>query len=98
MVCIYKRYNNQVVISAFDWDEDNVFHIGRHEVTPEEVEEVFEGTCKARRARQKLYAAYGETLDGRLLFVVFRRLPAGLVRVITARDMDEKDRRIFRRK
>jgi uncharacterized DUF497 family protein len=87
-----------VVISAFDWNDDNILHIGRHEVTTEEVEEVFESRYKLRRARDRLYAAYGETFDGRLLFVVFRRLPAGLIRVVTARDMEEKDRRIFRRK
>jgi uncharacterized DUF497 family protein len=73
-------------------------HIGRHEITPEEVEEVFDGDYKVRRARQKLYAAYGETLDGRLLFVVFRRLPVGMIRVVTAREMDDRDRRVFRRK
>jgi uncharacterized DUF497 family protein len=87
-----------VVISAFDWDDDNIFHIGRHEITPDEAEEVFEGSYKIRGARQKLYAAYGETLDGRLLFVVFRRLTAGTIRVVTARDMEDKDRKIFHRK
>ena len=74
------------------------FDIGRHEITPEEAEEVFEGIYKVRRARQKLYAAYGETLDGRLLFIIFRRLTAGTIRVVTARDMEDQDRRIFRRK
>jgi hypothetical protein len=32
-----------VVISGFEWDDDNIFHIARHEFTPEEVEEVFAG-------------------------------------------------------
>jgi uncharacterized DUF497 family protein len=45
-----------------------------------------------------LYIALGETLDGRLAFVVFRRLPGGVIRVITARDMEDKERRLFRRK
>jgi uncharacterized DUF497 family protein len=87
-----------VVISAFDWDEDNVLHIDRHEFTPEEVEEVFAGDHKVRRTRQMRYIALGETLDGRLALVVFRRLPRGVVRVITARDMDDSERRLFRRK
>jgi len=87
-----------VVISGFDWDDDNILHIARHQYSPEEVEEVFVGNHKVRRARQKLYIALGETLDGRLVFVVFRRLPKGVVRVITARDMDGAERRIFRRK
>jgi uncharacterized DUF497 family protein len=87
-----------VVISGFDWDDDNVLHIERHEFTPEEVEEVFAGEYKTRRTRQKLYIAVGETLDGRLAFVVFRRLIGGLIRVVTARDMDDSERRLFRRK
>jgi uncharacterized DUF497 family protein len=59
---------------------------------------VFAGFLKVRRGRQKLYIALGETLDGRLAFVVFRRLSRGLVRVVTARDMETVERRMFRRK
>jgi len=40
----------------------------------------------------------GETLDGRLAFIVLRRLLGGLIRVVTARDMDNSERRLFRRK
>jgi len=87
-----------VVISGFEWDDDNIFHIERHEFTPEEVEEVLAGNRKVRRTGQKRYIGLGETLDGRLAFVVFRRLPGGVVRVITARDMDAGERRLFRRK
>jgi uncharacterized DUF497 family protein len=62
------------------------------------VEEVFASDHKIRRTRDKRYIALGETLDGRLAFVVFRRLPGGLVRVITARDMEMSERRLYRRK
>ncbi|HUK17971.1 MAG TPA: BrnT family toxin [Bryobacteraceae bacterium] len=85
-------------ISGSDWDDANVLHIERHQFTPDEVEEVFVGDYKVRRTRQKLYIALGETLDGRLAFVVFRRLSGGLIRVVTARDMDDSERRMFRRK
>lgn len=87
-----------MVISGFEWDDDNICHIERHEFTPDEVEEVSAGNHKVRRTRQKRYIALGETLDGRLAFVVFRRLPGSLLRVITARDMDASERRLFRRK
>lgn len=87
-----------VVVSGFEWDDDNIFHIERHGFTPEEVEEVFAGNHKVRRARQQRYIALGETLDGRLAFVVFQRLSGGLVRVITARDMEANERRLLRRK
>lgn len=85
-------------ISGFEWDDDNISHIERHEFTPEEVEEVFAGDHRIRRTRQRRYIALGETLGGRLAFVVFRRLPGGLVRVITARNMEASERRLFRRK
>ena len=87
-----------MVVSGFEWDDGNIFHIERHEFTPEEVEEVFAGDHKVRRTRQQRYIALGETLDGRLTFVVFRRLSGGRVRAITARDMDASERRLFRRK
>lgn len=87
-----------MVISGFDWDDGNVRHIERHQFTPEEVEGVFAGDYQVRRTRQRLYIALGETLDGRLAFVVFRRLAAGLIRVVTARDMEAQERRLFRRK
>jgi uncharacterized protein len=87
-----------VVFSAFEWDDDNILHIERHEFTAEEVEEVFADDHKVRRTREKRYIALGRTLDGRFAFVVFRRLPGGIVRVITARDMDDSERRLFRRK
>ena len=48
-----------------------MLHVERHQFSPEEVEEVFAGDYKVRRARQKLYIGLGETLDGRLAFVVF---------------------------
>jgi len=87
-----------VVISGFEWDDGNIPHIARHEFTPDEVEEVFAGDHKVRRTGQKRYIALGETLDHRLAFVVFRRSPGGRIRVITARDMDDGERRLFRRK
>ena len=76
-----------MVVSGFDWDDDNILHIARHQFTPDEVEEIFTGDHMVRRARQSRYTALGETVDGRLVFVVFRRLPKGVIRVITARDM-----------
>jgi len=68
-----------VVISGFEWGDDNIFHIERHEFTPDAVEEVFAGGPKIRRTGGQRYIALGETLDGRLGFVVFRRLSGGMV-------------------
>jgi hypothetical protein len=35
-----------VVISGFDWDNDNLLHIERHQFTPEEVKEVLPAIIK----------------------------------------------------
>jgi len=88
-LCPFPALNGMTTISP---------SIERHEFTPEGVEEVFAGDHRIRRTRQRRYIALGETLGGRLAFVVFRRLPGGLVRVITARNMEASERRLFRRK
>jgi len=44
-----------VVVSGFERDDDNIFHIEKHAFTPEEVEEVFAGNRKIRRTRQGRY-------------------------------------------
>ena len=93
-----KRYNLLVARFLFDWDEANIEHIGRHRFTPGDVEEVFEGRFKVRRSRDGYYVALGSKLGGRLAYVVFQRLPGRLIRTITARDMDDRERRMFRRK
>ena len=85
-----------VAVTGFDWDDGNVEHIAWHHFLPEEVEEVFESHCQIRRARRGRYIALGESLDGRLAFVVFERR-RGRIRVVTARDMNAKERRLYRR-
>jgi uncharacterized DUF497 family protein len=81
----------------FEWDEANVEHIARHGYEPDEVEEVFEGGFKIRKGRKSSYLCYGRTLDGRLAFIVFKRL-GKRIRVATARDMEDKERRMYLKK
>ena len=85
-------------VAGFEWDNGNIPHIERHQFSADEVEEVFAGDYKVRRLREGRYAALGPTLDGRLAFVVFLRLPGGHIRVITARDMSASERRQYHRK
>lgn len=83
-------------IRSFKWDEDTIDHIANHNVTPDEVEEVaFEGSpyiCKGRGGRRYLY---GKTIGGRYLFIVYVLAGMGIAQVITARDMDDKERRYY---
>lgn len=82
-------------ITSFEWDDANVEHIGRHQVLPEEAEEVFEGKVIIRRTRSGYYTAWGRSLAGRYLFVVYSRVSGVSARVITARDMTHTERRFY---
>jgi hypothetical protein len=87
-----------VRVTQFDWDDDNIDHIAEHRVSPEEAEEVFSGRWKNRKTRGGLYTAFGQTSAGRYLLVVFAYKGQGLARVITARDMTDRERKFYRKK
>jgi uncharacterized DUF497 family protein len=85
-------------ISGFEWDEGNVVHLAlRHGIEPEEAEEVFAVSPLFRRTRRGHYAAFGPSLAGRLLVIVFERKAKGTARVITGWDMDTVERRYYLR-
>lgn len=83
---------------GFDWDKGNVAkNWERHRVTPAECEQTFfnrplivapDATHSIQKAR---YFLLGQTDRGRRLFMVFT-LRRDLVRVISARDMNRKER------
>ena len=90
------------------WDEENRAHIARHEVSPEEVEEICscedprprieKGKKSKNRLALNLYYVLGKTAAGRFLFIVLRPNRKGEARVITAREMDSKERRRYGRR
>lgn len=84
-------------IRRFDWDKFNINHIARHKVEPEEVEEVFCGQFLVRKSHSKRYFVLGQTEAGRYLAIVFELKTGGVARIVTARDMDAKEKRIYRR-
>jgi len=84
----------------FDWDEHNVDHIARHGVEPEEAEDALTDPSRiGAPARNVLgeqrWAVLGATETGRILFVVFTRR-SRIVRVITARDASDAQKRRYR--
>jgi len=87
---------------GFEWDAGNAAKIwDRHRTTPAECEEVFFNRPlvagrdeKHSEGEERLYAL-GQTDGGRLMFVVFT-IRGRLIRVISARDMSRKERRIYR--
>lgn len=83
-------------IDDFDWDDNNIEHIGDHGVQDYEVEEVilFDKPIY-RKGRENTYYAYGMAESGRYLFIVFRAKGSAVIRVITARDMAHKEKAYY---
>lgn len=84
--------------TSFDWDERNIEHIARHGLEPIDVEGALRSGALVLRGRQGCYIAYGRTAAGRYLFTVLSARSGGLIRVITARDMTDRERRFYHRR
>ena len=83
-------------ISDFEWDDGNELHLSLgHGIEPDEAEEVFARTPLFRKTKYEHYAAFGPTLAGRLLVIVFELKGRGLARPITGWDMTTAERRYF---
>ena len=76
----------------------------RHNVITMEVEEVFVNrprfrfVAKGNRSGEDVYSAMGQTDAGRYLIIFFILKPYHRALVISARDMDRKERREYGRK
>jgi len=82
----------------FEWDERNLEHIARHGVDPDEAEAVLDNNPLTLRTADNTYLTYAQTDEGRYLLVVFIRKPGPLIRVITARDLKDSEKRRYRRR
>lgn len=86
-------------ISEFEWDENNIEHISKHNVFPDEIEDVaFDDEPWIRKGREGTRYMLGYTIAGRYLFIVYALKGKGIARIITAMDMDEKTRKLYKRK
>ena len=86
---------------GFEWDEGNVTkNWEKHKVTRIECEQVFfnrpfvVGEDSKHSKREIRWYLLGQTDQGRLLFVVFT-IRGNLIRVISARDMNKKERKQY---
>ncbi len=77
----------------------------KHSVYQDEVREVLFSNPRIRRVgkgkyrrEEHLYAAYGQTQEGRYLTIFFIRKSGNEALIISARDMDNKERKRYGRK
>jgi len=88
-------------VTGFDWDQGNRDKNWiRHQVSNGECEEVFfnqpllVAPDEGHSQHEVRFYALGQTNAGRRLFVVFT-VRGSLLRIISARDMSKKERRIY---
>lgn len=78
------------------WDTFNVAHIARHNVTPEEVEEVCHGMAFFSENTYKgRIRVIGPNATGRLLTVILAPVGRGIYYPVTARTASRKERRQY---
>ena len=86
-------------ITWFEWDDKNIEHVARHNVAPDEIEDVaFDDEPWIRKGREGTRYMLGYTVAGRYLFTVYVLRSKGVARVITARDMDEKTKKLYKKR
>lgn len=92
-------------IRGFVWLEQYVEKLAwKHDATPEEVESLFAMTPRFRfvekghAAGENMYAALGQTDEGRYLIVFFIHKLDGRALIISARDMDDAEKKLYGRK
>lgn len=85
-------------ISDFEWDEGNALHLQlRHGIEPDEAEEVLVVAPLVRRTKRGHYVAFGPTIAGRYLTIVFERKAKGVIRPITGWDMSRAEIRYYKK-
>ena len=96
---IYRKILHQCC--GFDWDEGNTDKSWlKHKVSPSECEQIFfnhplviQDDIIHSKSEQRFYAL-GQTDSKRFLFIVFT-VRNNFIRVISARDMSRKERRVY---
>lgn len=89
----------------FDWDGDNIDHIARHHLEPEEIEEAVHDPNRKpidvyNNPSEKRRGLLGKTENGRLIAVILTvrigKDGQSLLRCVTARDANKTEQRIYR--
>ncbi len=86
-------------ITWCEWDNNNIEHVVIRNVSPDEVEDVaFDDDPWIRKGRKGTRYMLGYSVGGRYLFINYVLKGRGDARVITAMDMDEKTRKLYKKR
>ena len=87
-----------MLIKNLIWDDWNIEHIAKHNVTPDEIGEVCKGKHFSKIGKQGTYSIIGQTQAGRYLTIILSPKGAGNFYTVTARDSDIRERRKFKKR
>ncbi len=100
-----KEHHLSLIINDIIWYDSIVEKLAwKHRVLPHEVEEVLSGQCRIFKREsgnvegEDLYNAIGKTEGGRYLSVFFIKKLNNKVLIITARDMNSRERGRYEKK
>jgi uncharacterized DUF497 family protein len=88
-------------ISSIRWTEQSVEHIAKHGISPVEIEELCFNEIESpyiRSGKDNLHYVFGKTDAGRFIFIVVKFERHGQVYVVTARDMNDWEKKYFIRR
>lgn len=88
----------------FDWDEANIAHIAKHDVLPEEAEDIFfdlrnvlDDDVKHSTKNEKRFLIIGKTSQERILYQIFT-IRENKIRVISSRTINKKEVKLYEEK
>lgn len=85
-----------LTVKRLIWDAWNVAHIARHEVVPDEVEEVCHGRPMTSQTYGERLRVVGPSRSGKMLTVILApQEEEGVYYVVTARPASRKERRRY---
>lgn len=87
-----------MVIKKLVWGAWNTAHVARHNVEPEEVEEVCRSKNLFNKWKNKTYRVIGQTNVGRYITIFLSLRPNNSYYPVTARDSTDKERKSFKRR
>lgn len=83
----------RIIVKKLIWDEWNIEHIKKHNVSQNEVEEIAGKIIAHKKAKKGRYLIIGR-VGLRILSVAINRKEVGSYYPVTARDSDKKERKI----
>ena len=82
-------------VRRLEWDDWNVAHIARHEVVPDEVEQVCRGLPMTSQTYKRRIRVVGPTQTGRIITVILAPEGEGIYYPVTARPASPRERRRY---